>query len=260
MKKSRVWYIDLVVLIILGVFASFLSLKLEANFLASAFLFLGVPSVYLIIRGDMKKKEALTAALIFGGLWCFLLDYMAELSGAWAWQDETLLFSYKIFGVVTPDAIIWTFLWVLYLVLFYEHMLEHDRRDKVSSRVRYTLIFGLSVLMVVILLHYLRPETLRFTFGYFVLGLCTLPPLIYTLYRKPKLLIKFLKAAAFFVPLYLAYEITGLALGQWDFPGMYIGTIDIQGLVLPIEEFLFWIVLSSVVVLSYYELYIDDMR
>ena len=59
---------------------------------------------------------------------------------------------------------------------------------------------------------------------------------------------------------YLAYEVTAFYLGQWHFPGEYIGTVILLGASFPLEEFIIWIVLSAAVVLSYYELFIDDFK
>ena len=78
--------------------------------------------------------------------------------------------------------------------------------------------------------------------------------------KKSELLFKFLKVSAFFFFLFFAFELTALRLGQWNFPGRYIGKVEIFNLVFPFEEFFFWILLSSTVVLSYYELYVDDEK
>src|SRR3989338_3791222 len=46
----------------------------------------------------------------------------------------------------------------------------------------------------------------------------------------------------------------------WNFPGQYIGKINIFGLEFPFEEFFFWTIMSSVSILSYYEIFVDDGR
>jgi len=58
--------------------------------------------------------------------------------------------------------------------------------------------------------------------------------------------------------LFLIYELTAVKLEQWHFPGQYIGWIDLFGLKFPFEELLFWMGLSSFVVLSIYEGFIDN--
>ncbi len=249
---------DFWTLVLLGGVAVIASYLLQATFLTSAFLFLGLPCIYLLFKTKPKKKEAFAAVVVFGILYCFLMDYLAELNGAWAWKDSQLLFPHRILGVVSADAIIWTSLWVLLLVLFYEHMLEHDRRDVVSKKVWYVAGLGLVFIGIVLGLQLVAPAYLHITYSYFVLGLGTIPPFIYLLYARPFLLPKLLKAAVYFVPLYLIYEIVGRSLGQWDFPGQYVGLIQIDSITFPLEEFIFWILLSNMIVLGGYELFIDD--
>jgi hypothetical protein len=48
--------------------------------------------------------------------------------------------------------------------------------------------------------------------------------------------------------------------GQWIFPGEYVGIINLFDLSFPFEEFLFWIMISSMGFLTYYELFVDDER
>ena len=250
--------IDCAVLFALAIFAVIASLLIHATFLESTFLFLGLPSIYFLLHGKTKSHETLAAVVVFGVLYCFLLDYLAELNGAWAWKPSQLIFQQKILGVVSPDAIIWTALWVLLLVLFYNHVIDHNMRDRVSRKIWYAVGVGLASLAGIIWLQLHSPSHLHITYAYFYLGLCTFPPLFYVIWKKPRIVPKLLLASLYFIPLYFVYELVGDALGQWDFPGHYIALIHIGTITFPIEEFLFWIVCSSVITLGGYELFIDD--
>ena len=116
--------LDFVVVLALVLFAIPTSFAINASFLVSTLLFFGVPSLYLLFRQKGQFKRIFTASVLFGIFYGFLLDYMAELNSAWAWADtQQLVFPYKIFGVVTIDVMIWFFLWVLFMVVFYEHFL-----------------------------------------------------------------------------------------------------------------------------------------
>lgn len=131
--------------------------------------------------------------------------------------------------------------------------------DRVPKKALFAIAPGILALVVIVFGHVYDPAFWSFPYAYLVLGLFTLPPFIILLVRRYRLVLKFLKAALYFVPLYLAYELTALPLGQWDFPGQYIGTVTILNTTLPLEEFLVWILLSSTIVLAYYELYVDDL-
>ncbi len=260
MLDSHPKKVDLLVLIGLAVFAVVTSYATQATFLFSALLFLGLPSAYLLFRSRTKKKEAFVGTLIFGVLYCFLLDYMAELNHAWYWQPDQLIFQNKIFGVVTPDAIIWTALWVLLVILFYEHFIDKDRKDRVSKRSWVVLVIGLILFATILWLQASDPGRLKVEYAYLIFGFCSIVTLFYVMWNKPSILPKISKAALYFIPLYLVYEIVGRSLDQWHFPGNYVGGIVIGPVGFPLEEFLFWIVLSSIVVIGGYELFIDDYK
>jgi hypothetical protein len=58
----------------------------------------------------------------------------------------------------------------------------------------------------------------------------------------------------------LVIELVGLHSGYWTFPGEYIGVVSLMGATFPIEEFFFYVILSSATIISYYELFVDDMK
>jgi hypothetical protein len=59
----------------------------------------------------------------------------------------------------------------------------------------------------------------------------------------------------------LMFELTGLELQLWTFPGThFIGWVDLLGYKFPFEEFFFWFVLSAITILSYYEFFDDNRK
>jgi len=100
---------------------------------------------------------------------------------------------------------------------------------------------------------------LNWSHAYAVLALLALFPTSILLLRDKNIFKKILLPGLFFIPMHLLQEATGLLLNQWYFPGEYFALVPMPGTrTVPIEEFVIWIVLGSVAVLSYYELYIDD--
>lgn len=71
---------------------------------------------------------------------------------------------------------------------------------------------------------------------------------------------KFIKTGVFFFMLYLIYELTAVNLGQWYFPGEYVGWVELAGARFPFEELFFWMMLSSSAVLALYEGFVDDKK
>jgi len=253
--------VDFAIVLFLVFVAVVLSFYFTTNFLTSTILFFGMPSLFLLFRQRRQLKNIFFATFLFGLLFGFFLDYLAELNNAWSWAGtDQLVFSYKILGIVNVDVMIWFFLWTFFIIIFYEHFFEKDRGEKISPNFKYGLFLGLGAVFAIIIASFINVGLLNFGYAYLLLGFLALLPFIYVVKKKPVLLLKFFKAAIFFSILYLVYEITALSLDQWRFPGEYIGMVTWGSISFPIEEFVFWILLSCPVVLSYYELWVDDFK
>lgn len=252
--------IDLLVVIAMVAVAIPIIVYFNVKPLISTILFFILPSLYLFIREPRPVKRIFAASLLIGVVFAIPFDFLALSNSAWSEPVSQLIFSYKILGVLAIDHLIWFFFWVFLIVTFYEHFVERDLSDTVSHNYKYGMVPGLLGLAGVLIVHIINPELLRFNYAYLVLGFLTLIPMMILLIQKPVMIFKFLKVSVFFFFLYLSFELTALYLGQWNFPGHYIGGVKIFNLEFPFEEFFFWILLSSTVVLSYHELYVDDEK
>ncbi len=258
MTKPRC--IDLLVLIIYIILLVPLVLFFKVSFLVSTILFFVVPSAYLAVRGPLPWKRILYASFLFGFL-LFLMDFLAEFNQAWI--VPKLFFTHKIFSTVSVDILIWGFFWILFILIFYEHFLEHDRSNKISRRFKILGVALLVIFLVILAKFFVSPSKLSIPFIYLFLGVAAslLFLLIILKTKKPGILLhKFLLVCLFFAFVHLVHELTALKLGQWYFPGQYIGNVNILGIIFPIEEFFFWILISAGVTLSYYEYFVDDEK
>ena len=106
----------------------------------------------------------------------------------------------------------------------------------------------------------LSPSSLNIPYFYLVYGsIFIFLPIVVRLLKYPQETLRFLPAIVYFFYTALLYEIAALKLGWWDFPGnQFIGWISIVGLRFPIEEFIFFVVLFSAAVLSYYKFVADE--
>ncbi len=249
-------------LVVVGMILLFIPIIVffQVRFLTSTLLFFAIPAFYLIIRKP-KQIQRLIAALLAGMIVSFIVDLLAEYNNAWSWAPiGQLVFPNKIFGLIPIDVLIWYFFWILFTIVYYEHFFEVKRleSEKISPKFKKAVIFFSSVLIVIVTLFYLSPELLQFRYMYLYIGLLGGVPFFYLIYKKPRLVEKLLKAGLFNIFLFLSFELTALKLDQWRFPGNYIGQVQLFGLIFPLEEFIFWIVLGTPIILSYYELFIDD--
>lgn len=253
---------DLLLLCFFLVLSRVLSLFLNASFLLSTLLFFGLPALYLTWK--IKNKVTIKKAFIFGSLSLipiFMLDLIALLNQAWFVPSST--FPFRIFNIVPLEDVIWAFLLVYTIILFYEFFLDRGKNlSLIKKPMKGFIFFFVFLAILAIIFLYLNPSLLHISYFYLYSGLIFvfLPTLIFII-RYPHLILKFLKVGVYFFILSLVFELTALALNQWEFPGSeFIGWVNISSLRFPIEELVFWLILFSSAVLSYYEFLYDDKK
>lgn len=252
---------DLLITICLILVAVVATVTLRPNFLIATLLFFGLPAAFLLWRKPSNLLKATLAAFLLGTVWGFSFDYIAEFNKAWGWSTNTgLALPLHFFGVVSLDILVWYFLWVFLTIVFYEYFAEYDFSKRVSPNYKKALIAGLVVIPLVVGLSKIAPALLTFQYAYLWLGSMTLIPFAAIVLKRPSIFPKVLEIVPFFILLYLAFELTALHTGLWSFPGHYIGTVSVMGLTFPLEEMIFWVVISSAVTAAYHEFVVDDWK
>ena len=250
---------DIISLCLINVVAVSVSFALRTNFLTSTILFLGVPSFYLLYREKKYLEKILLAAVSFGIFFGFVFDFIAELNKAWDWNGG--LFFGKILGVVQTDVIIWFFLWVLHIFLFYEHFIDRKKlKSNVSTRGIEVFFSSILTVGLLVTIYKFFPSVLYFGKAYLILCLIASVPFLVSFFKKPRLVFHTVPMMIYFSFVYLTHEITALRLEQWRFPGDYIGWVNMFNVSFPVEELVFWIILSSLIGSVYYELSFDNQK
>ena len=260
MTENKSLKIDLTVVIAIIVVSTFIILKFEVKPLISGIFYFLIPSIYLLLRKTKDIKNIFIGSLVFGLWFGFLFDFFVTFNKGWFVPQNQLIFPYRIFGVLPIDDVIWWFLLVLIMTIFYEHFIEKRKAGKLSKNLKYALLPSILIAPIIFILFFVSPNLLEIRYVYLVLGLIAIIPFIYLIIKKPFFISKFIKISIFFFFLFLIYELTALKLGQWVFPGEYIGVVEIFNLQFPFEEFFFWIMISSAACLSHYEIFVDDER
>lgn len=225
--------------------------------ISAIFLFV-LPTIYLFIRKKKPIKEIIFGTLITGGMLGFALDIILSANNAWNEVSSQLVFNYRLFGFLPLDEPIWFILWSMFIIVFYEHFYDKENKDKLSNKFLLIVIPTIILLFIICILAIKSIDSLTFPYAYFFAALPAVIPVAYVLIKKPGLIIKFLKTSFFFFMLCLVYELIAVKLGQWYFPGQYIGMVKIIGIEFPFEELFFWMTISTSVVLSIYEGFVDD--
>ena len=242
------------------IFASIISLTLKANYLTTTLLFFGVPSIYLSFRNQHAIRKSLVFSFIFGALAGTIVDFWAEFNGVW-YINQTI-FPLRILGITPIEDILWAFLIIYNIIMFYEHFLDKGKHDLQDKYLKYLVVLVILAITLISLIYVFNSNFLLIPYFYLITGIILVAiPAISFLSFFPRLLSKYLKTASYFFTQAMMFELTALKLGQWSFNSQqYVGWIEVTKLRFPIEEFVFWMILFSTCVLSYYEFFDDDRK
>lgn len=246
------------VLIFVPILTSVISWILDLNFLISTLMFLGIPALYLSLQDKSKIKRNLIFSSLFTipGIY---VDYMARKD--LAWDAPSSLFSFRIAGVVPVENIVWFFLLSYFIVAFYEHFFDRVHHKTVGRRMK--LLFAIVTIGTVafIVPFFAHQQQPIISYFYLKLGLLLgLLPISLFLFKFPRYLSVFIKIVPYFLAISLLEEFVGLHNGYWAFPGQhFIGWINIGSYRFPYEELIFWMIMFSAIVITYFELF-DDNR
>ena len=248
--------------VILGIIFCSVPVIIEFNVkpLTSALFFFVIPTIYMVIRRKKPVKRILVGSALIGVGFGFIFNVLISANNAWNELPSQLIFNYRFFGFWPADEPIWFILWALFIIVFYEYFYEKEKRGRISKRFKYLAIPVLVALVLVLGIFAVKGNIFHLRYAYFFLALPGIIPIIWVIKKYPTLFIKFFKTGTFFFMLFLIYELTAIKLGQWYFPGEYVGWVELAGLRFPFEELFFWMMLSSFTVLALYEGFVDDEK
>ncbi|OGG01607.1 hypothetical protein A2Z33_07495 [Candidatus Gottesmanbacteria bacterium RBG_16_52_11] len=211
-------------------------------------------------RTPARVKKTLVFSLLISVPMGICIDIIAAFNNSWF--VPVTVFPFRLFGTVALEDLIWGFFFIYSPVIFYEHFLDKGKHRLSDRWVKYLAWPVIALVLIFITVYFSSPELLVIPYSYFWLGVIFfLLPSVTFLSFFPRLLSKYVKTASYFFFLALLFELTGLQLKQWTFPGgNFIGWIDLSGFRFPFEEFLFWFILGAIGILSYFEFFADDRK
>lgn len=164
-------------------------------------------------------------------------------------------------------------MWILYIVIFYEHFLDKQQKrsifsffstknEAITKPMEYFALFLFALLLFFIFFAFFSPTYLRVDYSYLALGtIFGIIPLSVFLFKFPNFSVRFSKATLYFIFLAFVIEYVGLKLNHWTFPGThFVGMANFFGFLIPYEEIMIYFILSTPAILSYYEFFDDDRR
>ena len=251
-------FLDYAILYSFIAIAAVLAFALGKNLLVALLFFYGPPAIWLSIKASRHVRRAAIFSF-FGAAAFFVIDYISTLDGAW-WISTIFPRALEILAI---ENSIWAFIGFYTIVLFYEYFDDGAKFHAASNRhtglARSVVI---AAILIFALLYILRPEVLRLPYAYLWLGLfVVLLPSIIVLALYPHLRRKVLDVSLYIFTLHLTLEIVFLHMGIASYPGAhFLGWVQITSIRFPIEELIYWMGMSAIATVTYYELCMDDLQ
>ena len=245
MINKKDWFF----LIVSPVLFSVISIITKANFFTLIILFFGTMAAYF----SLKRKTDIVKVTIFS--LCLLpfmmvIDYLTSVNGAWSVAPSIV--SYKFLGLSSVENILWGFLRIYSVVMLYIWYLN-GKSEKLSKKIKYLIAISLGIYLIFMTVLNLNPALLQVKNIYFIVGVIfgIIPFGIFVI-KYPRIIKRFIFPTLYFFYYCIFFEFTGLFLKCWAFTGTdYLATIRVFNLTLPIEEVI-WLMFGSAIVLSYF--------
>ena len=249
---------DILPLICIQLAVFVLVLIFKPNHLITLSLVYFSPILFLLSKHKHEKFKLVVFSIIVSLFMFSVIDVLAVAGNSWQVQ-QTIPFRYLEYSYW--ENIIWSFGFGLFTILFYKHFSEADKNYKINKKWK---IMGLILVLYNGLLYtayFLNKELLMFDYAYLFIGTVTVVPfLIFFYIKNSKIFFKLILVSIYVGIFSLIYELVAVYIGNWWFPGKFIGLVSILGIKFPFEELVFWIVLTAPVLVAFYEFFIEDNR
>jgi len=253
-KVAKKLDIVLVLLFPSIIFLSVFFLNVKINYLESLLLMFGVPSLYLSFKSRRKVAKVFLFSLLISIPVALIFELLGV--GTQAWVIPHSVFSWRLFSFSPVENYVWQFLVVYTILIFYEYIRIGTFSQKLSKRVRWIWCVLYSLAFLLVFLYCIHPSLLAIPYAYIWPGivLFVIPVFIF-LYRNPSFFWPFLKVQVFFFYLHTLFELIGVKLHHWIYPGHYVGWVTFFGQGFPLEELIFVMLFGAFTACTYYEFF-----
>jgi hypothetical protein len=230
------------------------SVIFDIGLLASVILLYLVPNIILSFKLSTRIKRIFLFSLL-AIVPLIFVDYVGNVNHIWILTSKSvfpLLFHY-----VSIEAIIWASLSFYYCLAFYEYFKPIKGSRKINKSKIWLVGVALILSAIGIILFYTQEESffeIRYFYYWFAIPFIVLPVIV-TIIKCPFLIRRLIIISVYFFFFNFLYEIIALDAKLWVFNEQadFIGFVHLFGLVIPIEEFIFWMVLLNPAIVCCYE-------
>ena len=254
--------IDLSVLFIIMIVSTILLINIDTVFTRIPILLIAFfclpPTLYLSLRKKKDWKKILATVFLVGLLVGFLFTFIAELTDAW--YVPITLIPFRIFEIYTFDDTVCMILFVLLTTVFYQHFFMLKEQNKgINKRFKSVTSFLIVLIPITVLIFKYNPSFFGKEYSYAIwVGIINVIMPVVFLIKKPSFLPNLLLPLIYFFILYFVIEIFGVVFDLWLYHGSYISLISFFGVVYPIDELIFWMLLYTPAIIASYEVFVNN--
>lgn len=242
----------------LCIFALVSLFGLKINYIESLLLVFGIPNAYLSLRDTKKVRKVATFTLLVSIPIALIFEIIAF--GDHAWVVPQSIVPFRLLGIMPLEDYLWMFLTTYIIIIFYEYFFRKDFQPNFPRRIRVMNLLLYSIAFLIVLAFVSHNPILKIPYAYLWLGITFfLIPIFIFLFRNRGLFLSFAKVALYFFYAHLVFELVGLKLNHWTFPGThYLGWVTILGLRFPVEELFFVMIIGTFAACTYYEYFANE--
>ncbi len=233
--------------------ASFLVFLIKPYYFFSLIIVMVPPALVNFFWLEISRKKVLVFSVITTAIFAPPIELASRLSDAWEVQS---IFP-RLFGEISVENMLFAFINFLWVLSFYEYFINRESNGLISKNFKYLVVLYLFFATVIFSLFHINPSLVTFT--YFEVSLVILIiPCIVIFIAKPKMIKKVILPTIFFALVFFIYEVVSLAIGSWWWPGDYLFPLEFAGVIFPIDDVIFWYLLSTPALIGGYDLFMNE--
>lgn len=183
------------------------------------------------------------------------IELMTRVADDW---DVASVFP-RLFGYIPIENMIFAFFNFFWVLSFYEYFINGDVNKNISGKFKYLVGLYCVFMFLVLALFLYDRELIKMNYFTMSVPILIIPSIfIFSLY--PRLIKKTIIPTIFFAFVFFIYEMISMDLGHWWWPGKYLFSFNINGLVFPLDDVVIWYLLSTPTLIGGYEFFINDSK
>lgn len=252
MKSKNIKIYFLFLYIVLAVIVVYF---IRPIYLVSILLILGPPSLINFFWLKKSRIKVLVFSLLTTILFAPTVELMCRLVNAW----DVASVLYRPFGYIPLENMLFAFFNIFWVLSFYEYFIDHDTNKNISKHFKILVCFYILFATLVFGLFFYKQNIIGMHYYLISVPILILPAL-FIFFRYPKILKKTVLPTLFFAAVFFIYEIVSMRIGYWWWPGTYLYSFNLSGMVFPLDDIINWYLLSTPTLIGAYEVFADDIQ